>query len=60
VIEYFNANDFLYYSAIGREKKERRVLFFKRNCVLGEGKSNFPRKYWISFYHFKTRKNREK
>jgi len=25
--------DFLYYSAIAREKKERRVLFFERNCV---------------------------
>jgi len=27
--------DFLYYNAIAREKKERRVLFFERNCVEG-------------------------
>jgi hypothetical protein len=28
--------DFLYYNAIAREKKERRVLFFERNCVEGQ------------------------
>jgi len=43
------ATDFLYYNAIALEKKERRVLFFERNCVLGEGRANFPHKYWVSF-----------
>ncbi len=52
-----SATDFLYYNAIALEKKERRVLFFERNCVLGEGDPDFPHKYWVSFLPLENRKN---
>jgi hypothetical protein len=44
---YIVKTDFLYYSAIEPEKKERGSLFLERNCVAGE-KPDFPRNDWVS------------
>jgi len=45
----FVKTDFLYYSAIAPEKKERRVLFFERNCV-ERIIQPFPRNHWVSVW----------